>query len=72
VEPLAALRVAYVETGRAVVTLAERTDARACVATQGHTLLVEDLVATLAVEAAVHHLDLVTDSTVPGRFPLLS
>jgi hypothetical protein len=60
------LTTQYVETARAVVTLAGRADPRACVATQGHTLLVGDLVATLVVEAAVHHLDLVTDLDRPG------
>lgn len=39
--------------------------ARACryerVATQGHVLAVPDFLATLAVEAAVHHLDLTAD-----------
>ncbi len=66
------LVTAYVETSRAVVFLAERTDPRACVPTQGHTLLAGDLVATLAVEAALHHLDLVTDldRAGPGGLPL--
>jgi hypothetical protein len=66
------LVTAYVETSRAVVSLAQRTDPRACVPTQGHTLLAQDLVATLAVEAAVHHLDLVTDldRRGPGERPL--
>ena len=63
---LCSLVTAYVETSRAVVTLAGRTDRQVCLATQGHTLLAEDLVATLAVEAAVHHLDLVTDLDRPG------
>jgi Mycothiol maleylpyruvate isomerase N-terminal domain len=63
------LVTAYVETSRAVVSLAERTDPAACVATQGHTLPADDLLATLAVEAAVHHLDLVTDLDRPGPGP---
>ena len=36
---------------------------------QGHVLGVEDLYATLAVEAAVHHLDLVVDLDRPGPGP---
>ena len=54
------------ETGRAVVTVAARTAADALVATQDRVLRAEDLVVTLAVEAAVHHLDLVADLRRPG------
>jgi hypothetical protein len=57
---------AYVETAQAVLWLAERTPPDALVATQGHVLGAEDLYATLAVEAAVHHLDLVVDLDRPG------
>jgi Mycothiol maleylpyruvate isomerase N-terminal domain len=57
------------ETGRAVVTLAARTAADTLVATQDRVLRVEDLVVTLAVEAAVHHLDLVADLHRPGPRP---
>jgi hypothetical protein len=56
----------YAETSRAVVVLAEAADPTATVATQGHTLLVEDLLATLVVEAALHHLDLLEHLDRPG------
>ena len=56
VEGLARL---YGETLRAVVELAGRADPRAVVGTQGHALTVDDLLSTLVVEAALHHLDLV-------------
>jgi hypothetical protein len=49
----------YAETLRAVVELAGRADPRDVIATQGHVLTVDDLLSTLIVEAAVHHLDLV-------------
>ena len=59
-------------TWAAVLALADRTDPDALVATQGHVLRVEDLLSTLAVEAAVHHLDLVVglDRGGPGAEPL--
>jgi hypothetical protein len=53
-----ALTALYGETARA--------DGTALVATQGHVLTVDDLLATLAVEAAVHHLDLVAFCDGPG------
>lgn len=56
----------YAETARAVVHLASRTPDDRVVGTQGHTLTVPDLVSTLVVEAALHHLDLVTHLTRPG------
>ena len=49
------------ETTRAAVRLACRCAPDALVATQDHVLRTDDLVTTLAVEAAVHHLDLVVD-----------
>jgi Mycothiol maleylpyruvate isomerase N-terminal domain len=61
-----ALTALYGETARAVLVQAARADGSALVATQGHVLTVDDLLATLAVEAAVHHLDLVTFSDRPG------
>ncbi len=48
----------YVETAHAVLHAAERADPAAVVVTQGRRLTVDSLVRTLAVEAAVHHLDL--------------
>jgi hypothetical protein len=42
------------------------------VATQGHVLRVDDLIATLVVEAAIHHLDLTVglDDAGPRAAPL--
>jgi hypothetical protein len=57
------------DTARAVVALAAHTDADALVATQDRVLRADDLVVTLAVEAAVHHLDLVADLGRPGPRP---
>lgn len=51
----------YVATSRAVLRAVDAARPNAVVATQGHALRVEDLAATLAVEAAVHSLDLNTD-----------
>jgi hypothetical protein len=63
-----ALTALYGESARAVLVQAARADGAALVATQGHVLTVDDLLATLAVEAAVHHLDLVafSDGSGPG------
>jgi hypothetical protein len=59
----------YGETARAVLTHAARLEAGAVVATQGRALTVDDLLRTLAVEAAVHHLDLVAELDAPGPGP---
>jgi Mycothiol maleylpyruvate isomerase N-terminal domain len=48
----------FVDTATAVLAAAERSDPTDSVSTQGHTLTVDALLRTLAVEAAVHHLDL--------------
>lgn len=48
----------YVETGRAVLRAAANADPSAVVVTQSRRLTVDSLLSTLAVEAAVHHLDL--------------
>jgi hypothetical protein len=63
---LDALARTFVETSRAVVTLAGRTAPDALVTTRDHVLRADDLIITLAVEAAVHHLDLVVDLGRPG------
>ncbi|WP_051683825.1 maleylpyruvate isomerase N-terminal domain-containing protein [Blastococcus sp. URHD0036] len=63
---LAAIREPYAETVAAVLVSATRVDDEDLVATQGHVLTVADLVSTLAVEAAVHHLDLVAHLDRPG------
>jgi len=60
------LQQTYLETAAAVLVAAERRGASELVATQGHVLRVDDLVATLAVEAAIHHLDLVAHLDLPG------
>ncbi len=54
------------DTSRAVVTLAGRASPDAPVAAGDHVMRVDDLVTTLAVEAAVHHLDLVVALGRPG------
>ena len=61
-----ALTALYGETARAVLVHAARADGAALVATQGRVLTVDDLLSTLAVEAAVHHLDLVAFSDGPS------
>lgn len=53
------LRDEYVATVKACLHAAADADGRAAVATQGHALRVDDLMSTLAVEATLHHLDLV-------------
>ncbi|MGY1689603.1 maleylpyruvate isomerase N-terminal domain-containing protein [Geodermatophilus sp. SYSU D01105] len=56
----------YAETSAAVLVAAGRVDPRDLVRTQGRVLPVADLLSTLAVEAAVHHLDLVRYLDRPG------
>jgi uncharacterized protein (TIGR03083 family) len=63
---LEALTRTFGDTSRAVITLAGRASPEALVATQDHVMRVDDLVVTLAVEAAVHHLDLVVALGRPG------
>lgn len=53
------LKESYLETAAAAVTAAEHADPDRFVATQGHVLTAGDLMRTLALEATVHHLDLV-------------
>lgn len=62
----------YAETTEAVVYAATRTDPALPVRTQGRVLTAADLVRTLVVEAAVHHLDLVAalDRPLPSAGPL--
>ncbi len=59
----------YAETAAAVVVVAGRADPGGLVATQGWVVRVDDLLSTLAVEAAVHHLDLVAHLDRPGPPP---
>ncbi|MFI6035046.1 maleylpyruvate isomerase N-terminal domain-containing protein [Streptomyces sp. NPDC051315] len=64
------LRDLYLETAAATVTAAAAADLARPVSTQGHVLTAGDLVTTLVVEAAVHHLDLVRDlPDAPGPAP---
>jgi hypothetical protein len=56
----------YAETTAAVLVSAGRVRAADRVRTQGRVLRVEDLLSTLVVEAAVHHLDLVRHLDRPG------
>ncbi len=56
----------YEETAQAVAYAAAHTDPGLAVRTQGHVIRVEDLVRTLIVEVAVHHLDLVVALDRPG------
>src|SRR3954451_2602574 len=56
----------YAETTAAVVVAAAGTRPAQLVRTQGRTLTVADLLSTLTVEAAVHHLDLVLRLDRPG------
>ncbi len=66
IEELAPL---YAETAAAVGVAAGRVDPGELVATQGWVVRVGDLLSTLAVEAAVHHLDLVAHLDRPGPAP---
>jgi hypothetical protein len=56
----------YAETTAAVVVAAGEVRPGRLVRTQGRTLTVADLLSTLTVEAAVHHLDLVLRLDRPG------
>jgi hypothetical protein len=56
----------YAETSAAVLVAAGRVDPQDLVGTQDRVLTVGDLLSTLTVEAAVHHLDLVVGLERPG------
>ena len=62
----------YAETSAAVLVAAGRATLSDVVGTQGRSLTVADLLSTLTVEAAVHHLDLVLrlDRAGPSAAPL--
>ncbi|MGH3500509.1 MAG: maleylpyruvate isomerase N-terminal domain-containing protein [Nocardioidaceae bacterium] len=66
---LAPIRTSYEETTRAVVHAAGQADLAAPVHTQGHVITGADLLHTLLVETAVHHLDLVDALDRPGPAP---
>jgi hypothetical protein len=63
------LTASYAETAAAVLTLAARAAPDDLIATQGHVLSVDDLLATLVVEATIHHLDLTVCLDSPGPRP---
>jgi hypothetical protein len=63
---LRAIAGRYAETSAAVLVAAGRVAATDLVTTQGRVLTVADLLSTLTVEAAVHHLDLVLRLDRPG------
>ncbi|MFF0010981.1 maleylpyruvate isomerase N-terminal domain-containing protein [Streptomyces sp. NPDC005374] len=64
------LRDLYLETAAATVSAAADTRPELRVVTQGHVLTAGDLMVTLAVEATVHHLDLLTGlPEAPGPAP---
>jgi hypothetical protein len=56
----------YAETSAAVLVAAGRVSLDDAVGTQGRVLTAADLLSTLTVEAAVHHLDLVLRLDRPG------
>jgi uncharacterized protein (TIGR03083 family) len=60
------LRERYLEAAAAATRAVAATPAGDVVATQGHALRVDDLASTLAVEATLHHADLVADLDAPG------
>ncbi|MGY1831444.1 maleylpyruvate isomerase N-terminal domain-containing protein [Geodermatophilus sp. SYSU D01180] len=61
----------YAQTAAAVGVAAGRVGPGELVGTQGWVVRVDDLLSTLAVEAAVHHLDLVAHVDRPGPAPEL-
>jgi len=65
----AELASVHAELVTAVGVLAGRAGPGELIATQGHVLRTGDLLSTLAVEAAVHHLDLVAHLDRPGPAP---
>jgi hypothetical protein len=63
---LPAIAARYAETAGAVLVSAGRVRGADLVRRQGRVLRVDDLLSTLVVEAAVHHLDLVRHLNRPG------
>jgi hypothetical protein len=63
---LAGISTRYAEASAAVLVAAGRVAPTDVVTTQGRVLTVADLLSTLTVEAAVHHLDLVLRLERPG------
>ena len=63
---IAAVAAAYAETSAAALVSAARLAPTDLVRTQGRVLTRDDLLSTLVVESAVHHLDLVRSLERPG------
>lgn len=63
------LRASYREVAAAAGRAVAGADPAAVVTTQGHSLSVADLGSTLAVEATLHHLDLVAHLSLPPPAP---
>lgn len=64
-----ALRASYLEAAAAAGRALAASDPTAVVSTQGHTLSLADLGSTLAVEATLHHLDLIAHLPLPPPSP---
>jgi hypothetical protein len=60
----------HAATGWCLRRLARQTPPDAAVATQGHLRHNDDLLTTLAVEAAIHHLDMIVELDRPVPLPL--
>ena len=60
----------WLRTSQAVLRAAATTPTGSVLATQGHRLQLPDLLGTLAVEATVHHLDLLVGAHGPRPAPL--
>jgi Mycothiol maleylpyruvate isomerase N-terminal domain len=65
----ATLRSAYLEAAAAARLAVAGANPAAVVRTQGHALSVADLASTLAVEATLHHLDLLAQLGLPPPAP---
>ncbi len=63
---LTTLRERYLEAAAAAARAVAAVPADEVVATQGHAIRVDDLASTLAVEATLHHADLVAHLDAPG------
>lgn len=64
-----ALRSSYLEAVAAARLAVTGADPAGLVSTQGHALSVTDLASTLAVEATLHHLDLMAHLQLPPPSP---
>lgn len=64
-----ALRSSYLEAVAAARLAVTGADSAAVISTQGHAVSVNDLASTLAVEATLHHLDLMAHLRLPPPSP---